>query len=367
MIRRSRIPIDALAVSAFRIPTDRPESDGTLSWTSTTLVVVRARGGGETGIGYTYADVATAVLIRERLAEVVAGGDAMSIEASWQAMVRSVRNLGRPGIASMAISAVDNALWDLKCRLLGVPLAALLGRARPAVPVYGSGGFTSYTICELQDQLGAWAAAGFRSVKMKVGREPGRDVERVASTREAIGPDTELFVDANSAWATRAEALFFAERFAPFGVTWLEEPLRPESLNELRRLRGRLPPGMDLADGEYGYDLDYFRRLLASGAVDVAQADVTRCGGVTGFLKVAALCEAAGTPLSSHCAPALHAPLACAAAPVRHVEWFHDHVRIERMLFDGAPVPRDGLLRADTGRPGFGVELKERDAERYAA
>jgi L-alanine-DL-glutamate epimerase-like enolase superfamily enzyme len=138
-----------------------------------------------------------------------------------------------------------------------------------------------------------------------------------------------------------------------------------DDLEGLSRIRARAPAGMEIAAGEYGYDLDYFRRMLDAGAVDVLQADVTRCGGYTAFFEVAALCEAHHIDLSGHCAPALHLPVAAATPRLRHLEWFHDHVRIEHMLFDGAPVARDGFVEADPSRAGHGLVFKFKDAERY--
>lgn len=264
----------------------------------------------------------------------------------------------------MAIAAVDNALWDLKAKLLGLPLVTLLGNSRKAVPVYGSGGFTSYSIEQLQRQLGDWVDAGISRVKMKVGREPGQDVARVKAARATIG-DAELFVDANGAYS-RKQALAMAAAFAEFGVTWFEEPVSSDDLEGLRLLRDRAPAGMEISAGEYGYDLYYFRHMLAAGGVDVLQADATRCAGVSGFCGAAALCESFGMPLSSHCAPALHVHPGCALRPLRHLEYFHDHVRIERMLFDGAPEPRQGKLYPDLSRPGLGLEFKHADATQYA-
>ena len=357
--------VGSLTAAAFTIPTDRPESDGTLAWDSTTLVIAEAEAGDVRGLGYTYAPPAAAVLIRDLLAEVVAGRDAMAVSGAWDAMIRAVRNAGRPGIASCAIAAADVALWDLKARLLDVPLAALLGQARDDVPVYGSGGFTSYSDAELQDQLAGWADAGIAGVKMKIGREAERDVGRVALAREAIGPSTALFVDANGAY-DRKQALAQAGRFAAHGVAWFEEPVSSDDLEGLRLIRDRGPAGMAIAAGEYGYDLPYFRRMLAAGAVDVLQADATRCAGITGFLQAGALCAAYGVPLSAHTAPALHLAPCCALSCVRHIEYFHDHVRIERALFDGVPPLRNGRLRPDPARPGLGLTFKRADADRYA-
>jgi L-alanine-DL-glutamate epimerase-like enolase superfamily enzyme len=352
--------------STFRIPTDFPESDGTIEWDSTTLVLVLIRAGSQTGVGYTYADTSTAELIHQALAKVVEGQNAMDIPACWLAMVRRIRNLGRPGIASMAISAVDSALWDLKARLLNVPLVTLLGAVRVSVPIYGSGGFTSYSEKQLKQQFSAWVEAGITRVKMKIGRDAAADVSRVQDARAAIGAATELFVDANGAYS-RKQAIAQAEKFADFNVSWFEEPVSSDDLAGLRLVRDRAPAIMEIAAGEYGYDAWYFREMLSAGAVDVLQADATRCGGITGFLQAAALCQAHHIPLSAHTAPALHTHVCCAAIPVRHLEYFHDHVRIERMFFDGAPSPVNGELRPDLSRPGMGLEVKHADLKRFAA
>ena len=363
-MKRDGVPIERIGVSAYKVPTDAPESDGTLEWNATTLVLVEASAGGKTGIGYSYANRATAVLVDDSLAEVVRGRDAFDIPGAWTAMVAAIRNLGRPGISSMAIAAVDNALWDLKCRLLDVPLVTLLGADRTTMPVYGSGGFTSYTTGRLQEQLGGWARQGLRMVKMKIGRDPDADIARVRAAREAIGPKTALFVDANGAYS-RKQALGFAAAFVDLGVTWFEEPVPSDDLEGLRLIRDAGPPWIDITAGEYGYDIVYFRRMCEAGAVDVLQADATRCAGVTGFLRAADVAMSFHLPLSSHCAPSIHAHPCCAVG-ARHLEYFHDHVRIERMLFDGALDPVDGALHPALDRPGFGLTFKAADAKRYA-
>lgn len=365
MIQDSTAPIERLDVSAFKIPTESPESDGTLQWDSTTLVLVSVRAAGMVGLGYTYANLSAAVLIRDSLAPLLEGGDAFDVPRQWLAMRRAIRNLGPPGIASMAVAAVDIALWDLKARLLERPLVKLMGAVRSQVPIYGSGGFTSYSTAELQQQLAGWVDAGIRRVKMKVGRQPELDIERVRRARQAIDQRSELFVDANGAYG-RKQALAFLEAFAAAGVTWFEEPVSSDDLAGLRLLRDRAPPGMEIAAGEYGYDLPYFQRMLQADTVDVLQADATRCAGFTGFLMADALCEAHCLPLSSHCAPFLHLQACCASLRVRHMEYFHDHVRIARLLFDGTPEPVDGTLSPDLSRPGHGLEFKRADAQRYA-
>jgi L-alanine-DL-glutamate epimerase-like enolase superfamily enzyme len=356
--------IEHLDTSAFTIPTDGPESDGTLEWKSTTLVLVEIKAGNVTGLGYTYASPATGGLIREKLANAVVGQDAMDIQSAWECMVCTVRNLGRVGISAMAISAVDIALWDLKARLLNLPLAKLLGQVRPGITAYGSGGFTSYSIERLQQQLGEWARSGLRCVKMKIGREPARDLERVRAAREAIGPSTELFVDANGAYSAK-QALEQARAFEACGVRWFEEPVVSDDLSGLKLIRDRAPPSMEIAAGEYGYDLVYFRRMLEAGAVDVLQADATRCGGITGFLRAGALAEAFMVPFSAHTAPSIHQHPCCAVSRASNVEYFYDHYRIEQMFFDGAAHAVNGELKPSPERPGLGLIFKRADARKY--
>ena len=357
--------IDSVTAAAYTLPTEEPESDGTLEWTSTTVVIAEVTAAGVDGLGYSYGSAAAARVVDELLAPAVAGRSAGDPPAAHRAMRVAVRNIGLPGVASCAVSAVDVALWDLKAKLLGLPLTRLLGRARAAVAAYGSGGFTSYGPGRVAAQLGAWADDGLRMVKMKIGRHADEDLERVAAARKAVGPDVELFVDANGAY-TRKEALRVAEEIAGLGVTWFEEPVSSDDLSGLRLLRDRGPAGMSIAAGEYGHDLTYFRRMLEAGAVDVLQADATRCGGVTGFLGAGPLCRAFGVPLSAHTAPSLHAHLGCALPEAVHVEAFHDHLRVESLLFDGALAPQAGFLHPDPVRPGLGLELRRADAARYA-
>ena len=358
--------IDRLEVESFKVPTEVPESDGTLQWDHTDIAIVSAYAQGRQGIGYTFAGHAVASLVHGVLGEVVNGMDPMSPQAAYLAMWQHIRNMGRPGICSMAISAVDCALWDLKARLLEIPLVTLLGQVREAAVVYGSGGFTSYSDHQLAKQLEGWARQGMGAVKMKIGRDPARDKNRVRVARKAIGSDTRLYVDANGAYAPR-QALTQAEMLAEHDVRWFEEPVSSDNLDGMRFVRERVGPRMDIAAGEYGYDIFYFQEMLAAGAVDVLQADITRCGGVTGFMRVSQLCEAHNVPFSAHTAPAEHTHAACASASFTEVEYFHDHVRIEEMFFDGLPKLVRGKLRPDLSRPGNGLELRRKEAEKFAA
>ncbi len=361
------VTVNRVAAAAYEIPTDQPEADGTLAWSSTTLVVAHAAGGGQSGIGYTYAGAACRPLIEGPLAAAVTGRPALDTGGAWQAMVRAVRNLGRPGLVSCAISAVDTALWDLKAKLLGVPACRLLGMVRAAVPVYGSGGFTTYDEATARAQLERWAGEwAIPRVKIKIGESwggnPARDLARIGFARQVIGPRAELYVDANGGY-TRKQAVRMARAMAEYDVSWFEEPVSSDDLDGLREVRDQVEP--DVAAGEYGYDLAYFGRMTDAGAVDCLQAEVTRCGGITDWLRVAAVAAARGLQVSGHCAPNLHAHVAAAVPNLRHLEYFHDHARMEAMLFDGALDPRGGELRPDLARPGLGLSLRHADAEAF--
>jgi L-alanine-DL-glutamate epimerase-like enolase superfamily enzyme len=361
------VKIRQVDVSAYRIPTDRPEADGTITWDATALLVVEVTAdSGTRGLGFSYASTGAARLARDVLAPLVIGQPADEVGRCWETMVAAVRNAGRPGVAATAISAVDVALWDLKAKAIGLPLFKLLGPYRDAVPIYGSGGFTTYSESELADQLGGWVAEGIPRVKMKVGKDwgtrPDEDVARVRIAREAIGETAELMVDANGAYQVK-QAIALGQRFAEEGVTYFEEPVSSDQLDHLAFVRSHV--SQEVAAGEYAYDPWYVRDMLRAGAVDVQQADATRCLGISGFLQAAALAYGFATPFSAHTAPSIHTHAGCAAPQIQHVEYFYDHARIERMLFDGAPRPVGGCLHPDPSRPGLGLEFKCQDAERW--
>ena len=359
-----KIPVERITVSAYRIPTDRqPESDGTAIWKSTTLVLVEIDGGGARGTGWTYEDAAAAGVIDGELAGIVRGANALDTRAIWTRLTGAVRNAGRSGLASYAIAALDIALWDLRARLYNVALCDLMGLAREEVPIYGSGGFTSYDIPTLQAQLGGWAGAGIRAVKMKVGRDHAADPARVAAARNAVGPDCALFVDGNGGYDVAA-AISIAHDFAESSVTWFEQPVDHNDLAGTRRVREHAPPGMEISSGEYITDTS--RAAAVAGVVDVLQADASRCGGYTGFLAIDGYCDVVRKPLSSHCGPMLHLHAAAASLRLRHMEYFHDHVRIEKMLFEGCVEPVNGALRPDRSRPGHGLVFRHADARRCA-
>jgi L-alanine-DL-glutamate epimerase-like enolase superfamily enzyme len=360
--------VEGLDVSVFTVPTDALEGDGTLTWDSTTMVLVEARCGPVVGTGWTYGPAACAGLVREKLSDLVVGRDALDVGAAFDAMVKAVRNAGRTGIAGYAISAVDVALWDLKARLLDLPLHRLLGAVRAEVPVYGSGGFTTYDAGQLREQLAGWTTRRIPRVKIKIaeswGTAPERDLTRIAETRRAIGPEVELYVDANGGYG-RKEAVRMMDAAADCDVRWFEEPVSSDDLAGLRAVREAV--SADVAAGEYGGDLTYFERMCAADAVDCLQADASRCGGITEWQGVAAVAAAHHLEISGHCAPHLHVHVAAATPNFRHLEWFHDHVRIEEMFFDGALDPAGGAVRPHQTAPGTGLTLRRDLAERYRA
>lgn len=353
-----------LTAAAYRVPTDAPEGDGTLGWDSTTLVLVRAEADAHAGVGWTYGPAAVVPVVTDLLAPVVADLDPDDVPTIWSTMQRQLRNAGRPGVAGLALSAVDCAVWDLKARRHGLPLARLLGTARRQVPVYGSGGFTTYDADRQHRQLAGWVHdEGIPRVKIKIGESGGsevsRDLARMTAARRSIG-DAELYVDANGGYQ-RKQAVRVMRSAADLDVRWYEEPVSSDDLPGLGLVRDRVLP--DVAAGEYGYDLAYFHRMAPY--VDCLQIDVTRCGGISEFLRAAAVAAAAGLEVSAHCAPHQHLPVAAAVPNLRHVEWFHDHVRIESMLFDGAVGATGGVAPVNLDAPGTGLELRTTLAEPY--
>jgi L-alanine-DL-glutamate epimerase-like enolase superfamily enzyme len=362
-----RTAVESLDVAVYTVPTDAPEADGTLAWDSTTMVLVEARCDSNAGLGWTYGPPACAAVVRDQLADVVIGRDALDVAGAFHAMVDAVRNAGRPGAVGYAISAVDTALWDLKARLLGLPLHRLIGTVHDEVPVYGSGGFTTYDSDRLRQQVIGWTKAGITRVKIKIGESWGtaadRDLARMAEARAAVGPDVELFVDANGGYGAK-QAVRVMDAAAHCDIRWFEEPVSSDDLEGLRVVRSSVRP--DVAAGEYGFDLTYFERMCAAGAVDCLQADVTRCGGITEWLRIAAVAAAHHLEISGHCAPHLHAHVAAATPNLRHLEWFHDHVRIEQMFFDGTLDPTGGAVRPDPDAVGNGLTLRREVADRYA-
>ena len=351
--------IAELDTSVFAIDLPEPEADGTLGWDKTTVVTITTHAGDASGLGWTYGPSAIAAVIDELLAEVVTGQSTMNIGQTYLGMRRATRNAPTPGLVSLAISAVDVALWDLKAKLLNVPLTVLFGQMHDRIPLYGSGGFTTQTEKQLGDQLDGWLSQGLTAVKIKIAENSGdnvdRDLRRIAFTRATIGPDVALMVDANGGYTTK-QAARLAETFAHTNVTWFEEPVSSDHLADLALLRSLTTA--DITAGEYGTTVDYFNAMCAARAVDCLQIDASRCGGYTGLFAAATLAEAYGLTVSTHCAPNLHAPAAAAIPNLRHSEWFSDHVAADQQVFLGQPRLQDGSLIPSDDTPGHGMRLR---------
>lgn len=357
--------VDGVRAAAYTVPTEQPEADGTLAWGATTAVVVTVTAGGESGTGWTYGSPAVVDVVEKDLASVVVGADATAVPAVWEALVAAARNNLRAGLAGYAISAIDVALWDLKARLLGCALSRLWGQVRPAIPIYGSGGFTTFDADRLDEQLDSWVEdLQLSRVKIKIGESWGhrvdRDIARIRQARDRIGAQVELFVDANGAYTAKQAIRLMAE-VADADVAWFEEPVSSEDLAGLARVRDAV--SADVAAGEYGYDPTSFARMC--GAVDCVQIDATRAGGYTAWHRAAALVAGHQLQTSAHCSPNLHAHAGVCTPGTRHLEYFSDHVRIEEMLFEGTLTPTRGELRPRPDSPGHGLNLRAGAAEPY--
>jgi L-alanine-DL-glutamate epimerase-like enolase superfamily enzyme len=355
--------VERVTTAVYSFPAPAPEADGTLEWRATTAVTVQLDAGGCQGLGWTYSSPAAAEIVRTHLMGAVQDRNAVDIAAGWQAMHRAGRNLGTRGLYLQAMSAVDMAWWDLKARLLDVPLTWLLGRSRDSVPIYGSGGFTTLSERELAEQVQWWQSVGCTAMKIKIGESWGtnvqRDLQRVAQLRRLGGERAELMVDANGGY-TVGQALRVGAELDELGVGWFEEPVSSDDVVGLGHLRDRLR--CDVTAGEYIAELYDAQALVP--VVDCLQLDATRCGGYTGFLRASALAQSANLQVSAHCAPALHTPVAASVPNLRHVEWFVDHARLEPLLVDGVPRAEHGALHWSEDGPGHGMRLRS-SADQY--
>ncbi len=351
-----------ITLAAYKIPCEIHESDGTFEWDSTTIVVVSIKMDQWTGMGFSYGHEACLDVIKNTLSPHLKQIDVQDLPSIFGHMKNSVRNIGLHGIAAHAISAVDIALWDLKAKILDKPLCQLWGKTQDKIPIYGSGGFTSESPEKIARQFLQWKEKGVFRFKMKIGREPSQDFDRVKKVRGCLDASDEIFVDANGAYQ-RKQSLDFAKKFKELGVTWFEEPVPADDLEGLKFIKDNAE--IAIASGEYGYDPVYFKNMLQAQAVDILQADATRCCGFTGFLQICHLSKAFNIPLSSHTAPSIHLHAALSDSNVCHMEFFHDHVQIEEKYFEGFPLLKDGFLFPHLQRRGHGLELREKEIEKH--
>lgn len=296
--------IHSVTIGFYRVPLPSVLTDSThgiMRDFELATIVVRDDDGAE-GTGYTFTvgrnGGAIANILEREIAPLVIGRDAANIEALWHALWWELHYGGRGGPTVLAISAFDMALWDLKARKQSEPLWKLLGGFSERVPCYAGGIDLELPLPDLLAQTDRNLERGFRAIKMKVGRKRlSEDVERVAAMRKHLGPDFPLMADANMKW-TVDDAIRAARAFAPYDLTWLEEPISPDDIaGHARVVRDG---GLPIAAGENLRSLWDFKHLIASGGVTFPEPDVTNCGGVTHFMKIAHLAEAFNLPVTSH-------------------------------------------------------------------
>jgi L-alanine-DL-glutamate epimerase-like enolase superfamily enzyme len=348
--------LDRLDADLYRFPTPTPQTDATLGWDASTVVAVTAHAGDLTGLRWTYSTAAAATLVRDVLCSALSGRPVDNVAGAFEQMRRVCRNFGIRGVVMQAVSAVDIAVWNLKARVHGLVLPDVFGKVHEDVMVYGSGGSLRMTDAEMSAQLRHWLDLSCRAAKIKIGldrgEDPARDLERIRLSRDTLPSDVDLMVDANGAY-DRGRARRVGAALDEVGVTWFEEPVTSDDVAGLGELRNMLR--CDVAAGEYSAEPADSAALV--GAVYCLQLDATRCGGYTGFVRAAALADAFQLPLSAHCAPAVHAPVAVATPRLRHKEYFADHERLEPMLLHGVPAIHDGRLRPNA-TIGHGYTLR---------
>ena len=312
------------------------------------------------GVGLTYHEVggeATRALICHDIAPRLRRRDPFETEALWNEFFAYLRGVGRKGLTFCAYSAIDIALWDLKGKILGMPLHRLFGGNRREVPVYASGGWTSFSDEQLVADSKAKVEAGYGVIKIKAGveggRNPRRDVRRVCMVREAIGPEVSLIIDANNCWDA-ATAIQFANNVREYDIMALEEPVFADDIPGLRRFRR----GTDipLATGEHEYTRYGVRDLVLAEAADIVQADGTRVGGITEMLKIGAITQAWNLKFAPHAMEHMHMHLVAALPNALFVERLDIFEGITASVFRGAPVPSRGMLDVPD-RPGLGLNL----------
>ncbi len=328
---------------------------------------------GVRGIGFCYVGHRGGRLfelaVDELLAPLLAGRDSTEVELLWAEMYQDALLQGRTGVVMRAISAVDTALWDANARAAGLPLYRYLGAARSGrVPAYASGGYflEGKTPAMLAEECGAYVRAGFGAVKIKVGRhsDPGREEERVAAVRDAIGPGVLLMLDANNAWPDLPSALPFIRRYEKHDCYFIEEPFSPDDIDSHARLVQATP--MLVATGEIEAGRWRFRELLDKRAAQIVQTDACVAGGITEFRRIAAMAAGYGVPLMPHWFHDLHVHLVAATPNARFVEFFPDSAVLNfRKLISHQLVAEAGQLVLPD-RPGLGFDFLPDAVERFS-
>jgi L-alanine-DL-glutamate epimerase-like enolase superfamily enzyme len=365
--------IESVAVCIARVPLDTATSFATrtVSARDYALVKVRSHEGVE-GIGFCYVGSGggriAQVAVEELFAARLIGQDSLRVEGLWQEMYQESLLQGRSGTVMRAISILDTAIWDLNARSVKLPLYQYLGAyAGSSVPAYASGGYylSGKTPKMLGEELAAYVAAGFKAVKMKVGRlSPREEESRIAAAREAIGPDIHLMLDANNAWSDVPTALTYMKRYEPYDPYWMEEPFGPDDIDGHAKLAASTP--VVIATGEIAYGRWYHKELLDKRGAEILQTDAVVCGGVTEWKRIAATAASYGVTMCPHWFHDVHVHLVASTPNARYVEFFpDDQVLNFRRLIDTQLQHKNGELLLPK-MPGLGFNFDEQAVRKYA-
>ena len=353
---------DVPAVQDSTMPPPGPGSGGR----SQLFVHIHTDGGVE-GLGVGQASPGVRQVIEHGLKDLLIGQDPFDIERLWDAMFWRVRGYGRKGLAFCALSAVDIALWDLKAKALGLPLFKLLGPFRDSVPIYGSGGWTNFTVDELTAEAMGWVEQGIKRVKIKVGKDFGQsereDIQRLEAVRRAVGDDVAIYIDANNGYYAK-QAIYMAKEFERYQVGWFEEPVLADDIDGLAKVAAAT--SIPVATGEHEYTKYGFRELISRGGADIVQPDVGRVGGVTEWMKVAHLAHSFDLPVAPHSVQLVHLHLACATPNLKVVEYMNVGLAGDRVWYTEFPDQKDGMWSPYPDRPGLGLELDPDAVARYS-
>lgn len=289
----------------------------------------------------------------EEFGELITGDDPLRIGEVLAKLRAASAVCGPGGVATLALSAFDIALWDIRGKVFGVSLARLLGAARNKVPAYASGALSRTTPTDkLERAAAALVEKGYRQIKTQMaveGLNAAQEIERIRLVRDAVGPETNLMVDINQRWGVH-EAISIGRRIEDLGLGWLEDPTRCDDYDGLAKIADAL--ATPICAGEYLYGIEPHRQTLSQHSVDIAMIDLVRVGGVTPWLKVAGMAEAFNRPVASHLLPEIHVHLMAAIPNGLVVEYMPWTWR----LFENPPIPDKGKIAVPIG-PGLGLNF----------